>query len=329
MKISIIIPFYNVENYIENCINSVKSQTFTDFECFLIDDKSTDRSLLKATNAIAGDSRFRIIQHKTNLKQGAARNTGLDNASGEWIVFLDSDDQWENNFLEKMYTEATTSQVDIVVCQYQKVNDSGNVIEVLPLPFSGVITCKNLLVEAFLETPSPVNKIYRRTLWEHLRFPTDIFYEDLATIFQTVFYAQNVKFIHEAPYLYYQRVGSTTKKFNEKQIDDRLKAFKIIEEACQKNHFENTQILINIYASRIVRSGCFNILKYDTTTADKSKIALLTAFKKQLNPNLFNIKHLATYSSNSLKLFSALFNTSIILTYWVGLLWIKLNKEKI
>ena len=106
MKISIIIPFYNVEKYIIDCINSVKAQTFTDFECILIDDKSNDNSLRNAIETINDDTRFKIIVHKENLRQGGARNTGIKNANGDWIVFLDSDDEWKSNFLEKMYNEA-------------------------------------------------------------------------------------------------------------------------------------------------------------------------------------------------------------------------------
>ena len=120
-KISIIIPFYNVENYIAKCINSVKNQTFTDFECILIDDESPDTSKQIAEQIIQNDKRFRVIS-QLNKGLGGARNTGLDNAKGEWVVFLDSDDYWERDFLRIMYEKATKYNADIIVCRYKSIS---------------------------------------------------------------------------------------------------------------------------------------------------------------------------------------------------------------
>ena len=123
-KISIIIPFYNVENYIAKCINSVKNQTFTDFEFILIYYESPDNSKQIAEKLIENDSRFKIIS-QLNKGLGGARNTGLDNAKGEWVVFLDSDDYWERDFLQIMYEKATKYKADIIVCRYKSISPSG------------------------------------------------------------------------------------------------------------------------------------------------------------------------------------------------------------
>lgn len=328
MKISIIIPFYNVENYIIDCINSVKAQTFTDFECILIDDKSSDNSLRNAIETINNDVRFKIIVHKENLRQGGARNTGIKNANGDWIVFLDSDDEWKSNFLEKMYNEAINSEADIVVCTYEEIDKDGRIINYSPQNIKGIQTNKDLLLETFLETPSPVNKLYKRELWADISFPTNIFYEDLATIFQTILYAKKVSFISDSLYIYNQRENSTTKHFNIKQIEDRIKSFNIIKDIFKKNNIKNNSILIRIYASRIVRSACFNILKYHTHEVNKSKITILREFKKSLNKEYFGYKYIHYYNSLSLKFFSLLFNSSITLTYLIGMFWIKINKKK-
>ena len=328
MKISIIIPFYNVEKYIIDCINSVKAQTFTDFECILIDDKSSDNSLRNAIETINDDTRFKIIVHKENLRQGGARNTGIKNANGDWIVFLDSDDEWKSNFLEKMYNEAITSGADIVVCNYEKIDSDGKIINYNLQNIKGIQTNRDLLLEAFLESPSPVNKLYKKEIWKEISFPTNIFYEDLATIFQTVFYAKKVFFIDDSLYIYKQIENSTTKQFNEKQIKDRLIAFDIIKEILKKNKIKNIPILFHIYASRIVRSVCFNILKYDTNSTHKSKITILKEFRDLLDKKYFGFKYIHYYNSFSLKLFSLLFNSSITLTYLIGIIWIKFNKKK-
>lgn len=329
MKISVIIPFYNVENYIIDCINSVKAQTFSDFECILVDDKSEDNSLKNAIEAISNDIRFRIISHKKNMRQGGARNTGIKNANGDWIAFLDSDDEWKSNFLEEMYNEAIASGADIVVCDYENIDKEGRIINYSSQYISGIQTNKDLLLESFLETPSPVNKLYKKEIWKEICFPTNIFYEDLATIFKTIFFAKKVSFINNSLYIYKQREDSTTKQFNEKQITDRLSAFAIIEDFFKKNKIKNDPILIRIYASRIVRSACFNILKYNTHNTNRSKIKILKDFRYLLDRKYFGFKYIRYYNSFSLKMFSLLFNSSITLTYLIGMLWIKINKKKI
>jgi len=188
-KISIIIPFYNVENYIAKCINSVKNQTFTEFECILIDDESPDASKQVAEQAIQGDKRFRIIS-QLNKGLGGARNTGLDNAKGEWVVFLDSDDYWERDFLRIMYEKATKYNADIIVCRYKSISSRGEEVGLNILLSEGVYTEKKLLLEFMLSFPTAWNKLYKRELWKIIRFPEKLYYEDLGTIFQLVFNAE-------------------------------------------------------------------------------------------------------------------------------------------
>ena len=97
-KISVIIPVYNAESTLRRCVDSVLAQTYTDFECLLIDDGSTDKSGEMCDEYAAKDSRVRVF-HKENGGVSSARNVGLDNAKGEWITFLDSDDYIEEEFL--------------------------------------------------------------------------------------------------------------------------------------------------------------------------------------------------------------------------------------
>lgn len=114
-KISVIIPVYGVEKYIAKCIESIKVQTFTDFEVFLINDGTKDNSVAVAEDAIAGDERF-IILHKKNGGQGSARNLGLDNARGDYIAFIDSDVWVEPRYLQAMYEKITEEDADVCIC---------------------------------------------------------------------------------------------------------------------------------------------------------------------------------------------------------------------
>lgn len=114
-KISIIVPVYKVEQYLRRCLDSIEAQTFTDWECILIDDGSPDNSGVICDEYVANDTRFRVI-HQENKGVSAARNAGLDVARGEWIGFVDSDDWIEPEMYETLLTKAINTSADIVSC---------------------------------------------------------------------------------------------------------------------------------------------------------------------------------------------------------------------
>ena len=114
-KISVIIPVYNVEEYLQECIDSVLSQTFTDFECIIIDDGSIDNSGRICDEYAIKDERIKVI-HKKNGGVSSARNAGLDIAQGEWIAFIDSDDWVDDKYLGFLYNNAIQNNVDVSIC---------------------------------------------------------------------------------------------------------------------------------------------------------------------------------------------------------------------
>lgn len=128
VAISIIIPVYNVEKYLRECLGSILNQTFTDFEVICVNDGSTDSSLKILEEYSQKDSRFKIINQEKQ-GAGAARNNGLKYAQGEFVQFLDSDDYFEPTMLEEMYNKAREFDADLVVCSAKKVNEFGDVIE--------------------------------------------------------------------------------------------------------------------------------------------------------------------------------------------------------
>ena len=111
--ISIIVPVYNTEKYLDQCIQSILSQTYTDFELLLIDDGSTDSSGVICDRYAEQDSRVRVF-HKPNGGVSSARNIGLDNTKGEWITFLDSDDWIAPSMLDEVYKTAMVNDADMV-----------------------------------------------------------------------------------------------------------------------------------------------------------------------------------------------------------------------
>lgn len=127
-KISVIIPVYNVEKYLPECLESILNQTFQGFEIICVDDGSTDRSLDILQEYKRKDDRFVILQQR-HAGAGIARNHGLKLAEGKYIQFLDSDDYFEPTLLEEMYNHAEKFGADLTVCFSRKVDDNGNITE--------------------------------------------------------------------------------------------------------------------------------------------------------------------------------------------------------
>ena len=123
-KVSIIVPVYNTKDYLHRCVDSILAQTFTDFELLLIDDGSTDSSGIICDNYSQIDSRVRVF-HKKNGGVSSARNIGLDNANGEWITFVDSDDWVAAAYIEKLYEK--TDHVDLLMSYAKCYNQQGEI----------------------------------------------------------------------------------------------------------------------------------------------------------------------------------------------------------
>ena len=115
-KVSVIVPVYNIEVHLKQCLDSIVAQTINDLEIICVDDGSTDTSLQILQKYAAEDSRFRIIT-QANAGPGAARNAGLKIATGEFLIFLDSDDWFEADFLELMVKRAEETAADVTICR--------------------------------------------------------------------------------------------------------------------------------------------------------------------------------------------------------------------
>ena len=126
-RISIIIPLYNVEDYIEYCLKSILNQRFEEYEVILINDGSTDKSRKIIDKYAINDERIKVI-HKNNEGASKARNLGIEKAKGEYIAFVDSDDTINNMMYEKMYSIAIHKDADIVACGYKEINYKSNEI---------------------------------------------------------------------------------------------------------------------------------------------------------------------------------------------------------
>ena len=164
--ISIIVPFYNTEKYIEQCLTSIKGQTFSDFECLMIDDGSTDSSREIASKFL-DDSRFKLLGDK-HIGFPLSKNLGLNNAEGEYICFIDSDDYVEPQYLESMYTILLNTDSDISSCNNNYTMDS------LDLEFNAqdvqIFEGTENIIERMLRNTYLWNKLFRREIFDGMRF---------------------------------------------------------------------------------------------------------------------------------------------------------------
>lgn len=202
-KISVIIPVYNVEKYLPECIDSILNQTFQDFEIICVDDGSTDRSLDILQDYKRKDDRFVILQQR-HAGAGAARNHGLKLAEGKYIQFLDSDDYFEPTLLEELYTRAEKFGSGLTVCSSRKVDGEGNITEtgspnfpinIDKVPMEQVFSRQNISSLKFcLLIPVVWNKLIRKSFLEenHLEFPQLSIYEDIAFMHSVVACANKI-----------------------------------------------------------------------------------------------------------------------------------------
>lgn len=226
-KTSIIVPVYNVEAYLEKCIDSVLAQTESDFELILVDDGSTDSGPGICDVYAGKDKRVRVI-HQKNIGLGGARNTGIEAAAGDWLLFIDSDDYIEPQTLETALGAAGKHEADMVVFAYQTVDESGKVTrqfqeEIAKNQPLNVNTHKDMLICA----PCAWNKLYKRALFTEtgIRYPTRVWYEDIRTTLKLLLYAEKVVYIEDVLYNYLIRAGSITKNINAERNVEILEAF--------------------------------------------------------------------------------------------------------
>ena len=216
--VSVIVPVYNVRPYLEECLESVVAQTYQNLEILVIDDGSTDGSGEVCDQFAENDSRIRVV-HQENKGLGAARNVGLDLATGLVISFLDSDDAFLSNAIEKALNAMIATHADIALFKSKSVKTEGrmdqeNLAEVNASPQiqKHVYNREEALLRLAEGKISQGvwNKLYIADLWKHIRFPCGVVYEDIQTTFRIFNEAFRTVVLDEKLILYRKRPGSIT-----------------------------------------------------------------------------------------------------------------------
>lgn len=222
MKISIIIPVYNVSAFIEKCIKSVIHQNFKNFECIIINDGTKDNAMEIIEPLIKNDQRFKVF-HQKNQGQGIARNLGLKHAKGKYICFIDADDFVQPNYLELMYREIEKQKADIVCCGFHIITKKHKTEHIASLESSSnVESLKHLLNGS--DWGSLFNRMFRSELITDLNFKKGIA-QDKPFIFELFVGKPISKVIHinQCLYNYIIRKQSATNSMSLKKMDDLFK----------------------------------------------------------------------------------------------------------
>lgn len=217
--ISVIVPVYKVEPYLRQCVDSIRNQTYTNLEILLVDDGSPDNCPAICDAYAAQDPRVRVI-HKANGGQSSARNVALDDCTGEYIAFVDSDDWIEPTAYEEMMSFVQVKQLDVVYCVPNEITD-GEVTGTRYhyYPDETVVDAKEILARTLRNEISaePWLKLCHRRCWDGLRFPEGRIYEDVAIAFYPLVKAERaVGFLDRALYNY--RINRTGTTYSRKPI---------------------------------------------------------------------------------------------------------------
>lgn len=255
-KVSIIVPVYNVENYLTKCLDSLIGQSLQDIEILVVNDGSKDRSEeIIRQYARKYPGKIKAFS-KENGGLSDARNFGIDRATGDYIGFVDSDDYVTEGMFEEMFLLAEKHDAKMVICNIQKVDENGKVVQKLTqLPNMP----ENINLENHFSVFSDVsyfacNKLFKKELFDQKRFKKGVHFEDIQLIPQLLLECETIAQTQNYHYQYFERSDSITKTHTEKGLD-MLKAVKDVEDvfadskyAHKKEELKNFQVFEGIYS---------------------------------------------------------------------------------
>lgn len=305
IKLSIIVPVYNVKPYLHDCVDSILAQTFRDFELILVNDHSPDDCGTICDQYTQQDSRIRVIHRKSNGGLSAARNTGIDAAKGEFIAFVDSDDHIGKNFFQRamnLLTPYEEGEIDIAEMPVEvHYNTSqgymyGNLQQndtALPSPQSWTIW----LAQNGLAHTYAWNKVYRRYLFDSLRFPEGHLFEDICTIPRLMKKSKGVIFCGattpDERYFYRQRQHSITVTTAYRGLSDALHHHLwVMDEIYSPSYKEIPQSYLDRYLLQVTNL-LIDLLRHSTTSnKEPQHTALISNIYNRLHAHKPDIRRM-------------------------------------
>ena len=238
--ISVIIPVYNVEQYLNRCVDSVINQTYKNLEIILIDDGSTDNSGKICDEYALKDNRIKIV-HKQNAGVSSARNEGLKIAKGDYVGFVDSDDYIEKDMYEVLHNSLIENKTEISCCDFFAFNKKENkYVPCFDTTINGVLSINETLNTKSGHGGNLWSKLYSKKVISDIRFNENLsFGEDYMFVMNAFFKAKRIAFSKDAKYYYYYNVNSVTRRqFFKKEYLKYIELYDNLVKYCKENKLQ-------------------------------------------------------------------------------------------
>lgn len=290
-KVSIIVPIYKVEKYLNKCIDSIVNQTYNNLEIILVDDGSPDNCPKICDEYAKKDNRIKVV-HKQNKGVSSARNTGLDISTGDYIMFIDGDDYIELNMIECMLKNMFDNNVDIVICninyvfkekEFIKYNESDQIL-------NNYEAMKEFISDGIVQAVV-WNKLYKKSILKNMKFVINKVHEDELFSYEVISRVNNIYYNSNAFYNYVQREDSITGKFSIKRLDGVDAAYQIMNS--MKENYPSLYIQEKINFLNLCIYSYQMILKNIEIDKDKKGRKILCNYIKNLK---FKRNEIAMYS---------------------------------
>ena len=310
--ISVIVPVYNVEKYLDRCVESIINQTYTNLEIILVDDGSPDNCPAMCDKWAEKDERIRVI-HKPNGGVSSARNTGIENSNGEYIAFVDSDDYTADNYVEALIKNLIDNDCDLVACNFNYVNKDSTFIKTSEykkaLCAGKHEILSDYLNEAFVDPGCP-GKLYVKNVIDSLRFDENIKNgEDFLFNYYYLSECKKVIQIEDALYNYVQNPTSSTHIVTDSLVNRWKNTKRILSDLSREDEIYNVCLEKYVYeliccAKELLRSENKELIKenypqiiseirmnckYGLHNKNYSVITKFAIFSISVFPNLFRI----------------------------------------
>lgn len=294
IKVSVIVPVYNVESYLEKCLQSLVQQSLQDIEIIAVNDGSTDasQSILEQFQT-QFPTKIKVFQ-KENGGLSDARNYGIDRASGEFLAFVDSDDYVSENMLEEMYSLAIKHNAEMVICNLQKVDGQGNVTQKLtqlPNMPEKIDLASHFSVFSDISYFA-CNKMFKKTLFDGKRFVKGMHFEDIELIPQLLLQCKTVAKTDAFHYQYFERANSISKTHTEKGLDI-LKAIENVEKAFNESMYSDFKKELKGFQ---ILEGVYTYLAYLAYVKDEDNFEkMYSSFLKFIKSKGISVREILKY----------------------------------
>lgn len=284
--ISVILPIYNVELYLKECIESVISQSYKNLEIILVDDGSTDQSPYICDEYVKIDSRIKVI-HKENGGLSDARNVGIQASSGSYIALVDSDDLIAQSFIEELYEGCIKSNAMIAACAYSKFSNEDEIVCSNNQDNAQVISGRELIKQIYLGQAGEFgfvawNKLYRRDLFDSIQYPFGRIYEDTFTTYKLFLNSNQIALLNKSLYFYRIRPESIMSTMvSLKKIKDGVDADASVVKYFQENQdYEILPYVSSYFCKQAILTYFKMIPKVDHDEKAEAKKYLKTVYRK-------------------------------------------------